>query len=74
MVKWDDELYIFTLEEYEQLPNGIELYSITGESKIKGKDFIFIDGDIRFGHMAYGVKNPWSHELKDLFLIFKLKD
>jgi hypothetical protein len=71
MAPWDEELYLFTPEEYEQLPDGIELTSISGDSKIKGKDYI--DMDTRFGHIAYGVKDPWNHELKDLFLIFKIK-
>lgn len=71
MAPWDKELYLFTPEEYEQLPDGIELTSIGGDSKVKGKDYI--DQDVRFGHIAYGVKDPWNHELKDLFLIFKLK-
>lgn len=71
MAPWDEELYLFTPEEYEQLPDGIELTSISGDSKVKGKDYI--DMDTRFGHIAYGVNDPWNHKLKDLFLIFKLK-
>lgn len=73
MQPWNEELYLFTPEEYEQLPDGIELYSIMANDPpvFKGKDDI--DMDTRFGHIAYGVKDPWNHELKDLFLIFKLK-
>jgi hypothetical protein len=72
MAPWDEELFLFTPEEYEQLPDGIELTCIMDDEKaIKGKDYI--DMDTRFGHIAYGVKDPWNHELKDLFLIFKLK-
>lgn len=70
---WDDKLYLFTPEEFEQLPDGTELYSIMAGDKpvVKGTDKI--DMDTRFGHIAYGVHDPWNHPLKDLFLIFKLK-
>jgi hypothetical protein len=71
MHPWDENLELFTPEEFEQLPDGIELTSISGDTKVKGKDTI--DMDTRFGHIAYGVKDPWSHSLKDLFLIFKIK-
>ena len=71
MQPWDEELYLFTPEEVEQIPDGTELYSIMGKSAVKGKDTI--DLDTRFGHTAYGVKDPWNHPLKNLFLVFKLK-
>lgn len=71
MAPWDEELFLFTPEEYDQLPDGIELTSIGGDTKVKGKDYI--DMDTRFGHTAFGVKDPWNHPLKNLFLIFKLK-
>lgn len=71
MAPWNEELYLFTPEEYEQLPDGIELTSISGDNKVKGKDYI--DMDTRFGHIAYGVNDPWNHPFKDLFLVFKLK-
>ena len=70
---WNDTLWLFTPEEYEQLPDGTELYSIMAGDKpvVKGVDKI--DMDIRFGHIAFGVHDPWNHPLKDLFLVFKLK-
>lgn len=71
MAPWNETLYLFTPEEFVQLPDGIELTSIQDEKFIKGKDKI--DMDTRYGHMAFGVKNPWEHELKDLFLVFKIK-
>lgn len=63
-------LYLFTPEEYGKLPDGTELTCIDRTTSVKGKDYI--DLDTRFGHLAYGVKDPWNHPLKDLFLIFKL--
>lgn len=71
MVQFDKNFWIFTLEEYEQLPDGIELTSITGNKVIKGKDYI--DLDVRFGCIAYGVKNPREHEHGELFTTFILK-
>lgn len=72
MQRWSEEtdLYLFTPEEYEQLPDGIELTCIDNTTSIKGKDYI--DMDTRFGYTAFGVKDPWNHPLKDKFLIFKL--
>jgi hypothetical protein len=66
----EDGLYLFTPEEYERLPDGTELSCIDNSVAVKGTDKI--DMDTRFYHIAYGVKDPWNHPLKDLFLIFKL--
>jgi hypothetical protein len=71
MHPWDENLMLFTPEEFDQLPDGVELISIMGDSKVKGKDKI--DMDTRFGHIAWGVNDPWNHPLKDLFLVFKIK-
>ncbi len=74
MLPWEEEgLYLFTPEEFEQLPDGTVLECIMKDDDpvIKGKDYI--DMDTRFGHIAYGITDPWNHPLKDLFLIFKLK-
>ena len=70
MQRWDDTLYLFTPEELARIPDGTVLTCIDGEESVKGKDYI--DMDTRFGCTAYGVKDPWNHPLKDLFLIFKL--
>lgn len=74
MEKWDEDLYLFTPEELARIPDGTVLTSINNKNYIKGKDYI--DDDTMplsmFGHTAYGVKDPWNHPLKDLFLIFKI--
>ena len=73
MQLWSEEgLYLFTPDEYEQLPDGYELTCIDGSKEVKGKDYI--DMDTRFGYTAFGVRDPWNHPLKDLFLIFILKE
>ena len=75
MMKWEEEdensLWLFTMPEFNLLPDGIELESINGEKKIKGKDYI--DDDTRGGHIAYGIRSPKTHKNADLFLIFLLK-
>lgn len=70
MQRWNDELFLFTREEFKQIPDGTVLTSINGCACIKGTDVI--DDDTRFSYMAYGIKDPWNHELKHLFLMFKL--
>ena len=75
MVKWAEEgensLWLFSINEYELLPDGIELESIGGTKKTKGIDYI--DLDTRGGHIAWGIRSPETHKHKDLFLIFLLK-
>jgi hypothetical protein len=74
MVLWEkgSNLYLLTPSEFNQLPDGIELESITGTKKIKGVDNI--DLDTRWGYTAYGVVDPWNHSHKNLFLLFTLKE
>lgn len=67
---WDEQLILFTPDEYKQLPDGLELTSINNTKAIKGIDYI--DMETSCGCIAYGVKDPWNHPLKDKFLIFKL--
>lgn len=56
MLKWarDNGLTIILLTpaEFDALPDGTVLTSISGQKKTKGVDYI--DGDTRNGHLAYG--------------------
>jgi hypothetical protein len=70
MHKWNKNLWLFTPEEFKQLPDGTVLTAITEEKAIKGVDEI--DQDVRFGHIAWGVSDPWDHPLAELFTVFKL--
>jgi len=70
----DSGLYLFTPEEFEKLPDGIALESISGFTKYYVKGVDKIDQDIRFGYLAYGVKDPWNHPEKHLFLTFILSE
>jgi len=74
MILWDKRtrLYLFTEKEFEQLPDGIELETISGKFNVKGRDKI--DMDTRFGYLAFGVRNPFEHEHRDLFLLFTLAE
>lgn len=74
MIRWDskDNLFLFTPEEFNKLPDGIILESISNKKYTKGVDSI--DGDTRFGYMAVGVRDPWNHPEKNLFLTFVLSE
>ena len=39
---------------YQYIPEGLELYSISGEKK-QYKDYTDLDNDTRFGCLAYGI-------------------
>lgn len=68
---WEDDLWIVTIDEYSKLPDGLVLESINGNIKTKGTDEI--DLDTRGGYIAWGVRDPFNHALKDLFLLFMIK-
>lgn len=71
MIRWDNTLWLLKPEEFEQLPDGTELKSISGDRVVKGQDYI--DQDVRFGYLAFGVENPFEHAQSELFTTFKLK-
>ena len=71
MHKWDDNLYLFTPEEFKKLPDGTVLTSISNDVATKGVDEI--DMDTRFGLLAWGVRPPLiEHPLAELLTVFKL--
>lgn len=70
MIRFDDTLWLFTIEEYNQLPDGIELFCIDGTTHKKGDPGI--DMDTRFGHLAFGVIDPKNHPESELFTKFML--
>lgn len=53
MKKWNEELWLLTINEYNELPDNTQLKCIDNEIVIKGKDYI--DLDTRFGVIAYGL-------------------
>ena len=53
MCSWDGHLYLIPLSDYSNWPDGVELTSITGNKRVKGKDYI--DDDTRGGLLAYGI-------------------
>jgi hypothetical protein len=73
MIKWSEngELWLLTPAELAQLPDGIELGCIDDAVYVKGRDRI--DDDTRAGHLAYGIVNPFEHELRKLFMEWYLK-
>ena len=75
MKRWDNEsdLWLLTLEEFLQVPDGTVLLSISDDTAVKGKDYI--DDDTRFGVLAYGLSPAMaeSQGLMDKFIVWKLK-
>ena len=57
MSTWDlnngRKIYLFTPEEFEKLPHGACVISISGIEKQKGVDIC--DQDVRFGYIAWGM-------------------
>lgn len=69
---WDETgLWLFSPEELNNLPDGTTVESISGDIRVKGVDYL--DYDVRFGHTAWGIKDPFTHDLKDLFIEWRLK-
>ena len=73
MKRWDEDsdFWLFTMKEFQQLPDGIVLESIDGKTAVKGQDRI--DHDQRWGYIAWGVRDPYRHELSALFTKFVLE-
>lgn len=74
MIKWEEagpnSLWLVTPAEFEKLPDGMVFESIGGKFYTKGKDYI--DQDVRGGHLAFGVRNPFNGEYKDYFLLLAI--
>lgn len=71
MIRWNEDLWLFTPEEFEQIPDGTRVEGILGVIRTKGVHDI--PRDLVYGHLSSGIRNPFKHELKDLFLTFILK-
>lgn len=73
MKKWDDNLWLLTLEEFTELPDGVKLMCIDNTFAVKGVDDI--DDDTRFGCLAYGFTKELIEQqgLEHDFLILILK-
>jgi hypothetical protein len=78
MILWErinheENLWLLTEEEMNEVPTGTVLISINGDHKVKGIDRI--SDDLRFGAFAYGLTPAMaeSQGLMDKFIIWKLK-
>lgn len=67
----NDDFYLLSLKEYDQVPDGVELESVNGTKHVKGRDYI--DLDTRFNYIAYGVRDIENHSQRNLLLTFLLK-
>ena len=73
MQKWDERLWLLTPKEFNELADGVKLESINGDIYTKGLDYI--DLDVRFGCLAFGLTQELVRE-QDLdhdFLAMLLK-
>jgi hypothetical protein len=59
-------IILFTPDQFNNLPDGIELTNIFGSKYIKGTDYI--DLDTRFGFLAYGIpEDEFNSEIDPTF-------
>ncbi len=73
MKRWDEDsdLWLFTMAEFQQLPDGIVLESINGKKAVKGLDRI--GHEQLWSYISWGVRDPFNHELGPLFTKFMLE-
>jgi hypothetical protein len=50
MIRWDDELWLLSEQELDELPDGTRLLSINNKILTKNTD---LDRDTRFGYVSY---------------------
>lgn len=55
-----EDILLLTPDEFQRLPIGAVLVSISGFEYVKGKDYI--DDDTRGGHLAYGLTQTDTHK------------
>ncbi len=72
MMKWDDELWLLTENELDELPDGTRVLSINGDYYTKNPD---LDRDTRYGMLAYGLTDDLIKEqgLEDRVLIWRIR-
>jgi hypothetical protein len=73
MKKWNEDLWLLTPKEYAELDDGTTLQCIDNSMVVKGVDYI--DEDVRFGHIAYGLTEALAKQqyLQNDFLMLLLK-
>jgi len=70
MQRWDDNLWLLTTDEFNEIPDGTVLTCIDGTTATKGVDEI--DMDTRLGYLAYGIVDPANHPLSEQLLFFRM--
>ena len=72
MIKWDNELWLLTPEEFNNLDDGVRLKCVDDTFAVKGADYI--DQDTRAGHLAYGLTAELvkQQNLQNEFLVLHL--
>jgi uncharacterized protein YqjF (DUF2071 family) len=70
--RWSDDdagFWLVTPHEFTRIPDGTTLHCIDGKTYVKGVDVI--DCETRFGHMAFGIRQPEYPELFTLLMVAK---
>lgn len=69
----NEQLWLLTEEEYNELPDGTALLSIMNKVTVKGRDKIGMD--TRAGVIAYGLnlRMAESQGLRDKFIVWLLQ-
>lgn len=72
MMKWDENLWLLTERELDELPDGTRLMSINNDIVGKHPD---LDRDTRFGVLAYGLTDELieSQGLRDRVLLWTIR-
>lgn len=72
MIKWNDDLWLITEQELDDLPDGTKLMSINNKYEYKNDQ---IDRDTRFGVLAYGLTEELIAEqgLEDRVLLWRIR-
>ena len=72
MIKWNDDLWLLTEQELDDLPDGTKLMSINNQYEYKNNE---LDRDTRFGVLAYGLTEELieNQGLEDRVLLWRIR-
>lgn len=72
MIKWEENFWLLTEQELDELPDGTHLMSINNDIVAKNPT---LDRDTRFGVLAYGLTDELieTQNLRDRVLLWKIR-
>ena len=71
LMNWNNELWLFHKDEFNQIPDGTRLQTINSDIVVKSDK---LDIDHRMGYLAYGLTYKLAEEqgFKDKFLLWTI--